>query len=126
MRRRRCAKMSHNYFCVFQNGYVIFGIGNTEEEAMNDAKKWLGHEDQDLVWDCLVPYPQAVDGELTILPCTEELFGFIQDGGDPGEFHVIRDDNNNLVVDHDPTRGCGGRSCDECEIGGCDHGREVQ
>ena len=20
---------------------------------------------------------------------------------------------------------CGGRSCDECEIGGCDHGREV-
>ena len=26
------------------------------------------------------------------------------------------------VVSSDP---CGGRSCDECEIGGCDHGREV-
>ena len=27
------------------------------------------------------------------------------------------------VFKYDP---CGGRSCDECEIGGCDHGREVE
>lgn len=25
-------------------------------------------------------------------------------------------------AEHDP---CGGRDCDECEIGGCDHGRPV-
>ena len=37
---------------------------------------------------------------------------------DSGEVHVVVCD---LIPwgDSDP---CGGRSCDECEIGGCDHG----
>lgn len=92
--------MKYNHFCVIQKGYAIFGIGDTEEKAMDDAKHWLGNDDKDLLWDCLPSYPAANIGELTILPCTDELYGFIQDGGDLTEFVVLEDDHHRYYAEH--------------------------
>lgn len=87
-------------FCVIQKGYAIFGIGDTEEEAIKDAKVWLERDEEDL--KDLPSYPVANIGELTIIPCTDELFGFIQDGGDPEMFDVIKDSNGTYYAEHSP------------------------
>lgn len=92
--------MKYDSFCIIQNGYAIFGIGHSEEEAIQDATFWVECDEKDL--KDLPSYPAANMGELTILPCTDELFRFIQDGGDPEEFDIIKDSNGNYYADHSP------------------------
>lgn len=30
-----------NYFAVYQRGCAVFGVGTTEEEAIEDAREWV-------------------------------------------------------------------------------------
>ena len=57
-------------YAVYQYGYAIFGIGNSREEAIEDARQYA--ED---IPDSVEDYSgQNVDGELYIIEITDDLY----------------------------------------------------
>lgn len=60
------------YWCVYQPGAAIFGVGKTEQEAWKDAEEWAD-DVSDKNWK------QSFD----IKPCTEELYNYVNQHGTP-------------------------------------------
>lgn len=59
-------------YALIQNGYAIFGVGNTEDEACENAREWLENPDEAIARakenEIVAPY-----GEFFIAPITDEL-----------------------------------------------------
>lgn len=53
---------------------------------------------------------------------TKKLYQALEEGLNRYNVSIVLDMISSILKEWDP---CSGRSCDECEIGGCDHGREV-
>ncbi|ASV44198.1 hypothetical protein PBI_SCTP2_183 [Salicola phage SCTP-2] len=60
------------YWCVYQPGAAIFGIGKTENEAWKDAEEWAD-DVSDKNWK----------QSFEIMPCTEELYNYVANHGTP-------------------------------------------
>lgn len=57
--------VEEKHFCAFVNG-TIFGVGDSEVEAIENAQKWIGDSKM-----------------LEVAPCTEKLFNYVEDKGSP-------------------------------------------
>lgn len=64
-------------YAVYQYGYAIFGIGQTIDEAIEDAKQYA-----DNLPDYTETYRgQNVDGEMYIINITDRLYYKVQEVG---------------------------------------------
>ena len=81
-------------YAVIQLGYAIFGTGQTEAEALADARQWV---DNPATLDTdIVPVAQAMDGDLVCIECTQKLHDLVQEhGGDV--VYEIRDKIAHIV-----------------------------
>lgn len=70
--------MTTNYFATVQtisfNSYVIFGIGTTKKEAIQDALNWVEEED-------------GIEG-LETIPCSKMTFDYVASEGGDGDFII--------------------------------------
>jgi len=75
------------YYCVFQDGAAIFGIGQTKIGALRDANKWLGRKEtlKDL------DHRPRHAGDLALAPCTKAVYDHIKAGGNPSAGWVYYD-----------------------------------
>lgn len=64
-------------YAVIQDGYAVFGTGNTKEEAINDARQWVDNPD---ALDDLKDRPSNV-GAFYITDCTEALVAEVEKHG---------------------------------------------
>ena len=78
-------------YAVIQLGAAIFGIGETDQEALADAAQWLD-DGFEIVDSC-----NAKEGELICEPCTERLADAVEQVGCDIKFCV----NDNGVYDLD-------------------------
>ena len=76
-------------YAVFQVGYSIYGVGETFEEAIADARPWMDPELDGAGWEARVQVmgreaPRGVlHGQLCARPCTARLVAEVQEyGGD--------------------------------------------
>jgi hypothetical protein len=67
------------YYCVFQDGATIFGIGKTKVGALRDANKWLARK---VTLKEIDHRPRHV-GDVALAPCTKGVYDYIQAGGEP-------------------------------------------
>lgn len=67
--------MTTNYFATVQtisfNKYVVFGIGTTKKEAIQDALNWV--ED---------------DSNMDTIPCSKIAFDYVVNKGGVGDFII--------------------------------------
>jgi len=67
------------YWCVIQSGYALYGVGKTKLSAVHDANEWL--EEKTSVQEAGGGNPR-INGSLCLLPCSEAVYDYIQNGGD--------------------------------------------
>lgn len=65
------------YAVIQDDPGVIFGVGDTEEDAWAEAKEWIGKG-------------SSLDG-LEIFPCTPALAALVQEGGGDITFGKLSD-----------------------------------
>lgn len=66
------------HYALIQTGHCVFGVGVTEDEARESAAEWLdgGEDEANRVpeFDGMPALRRStVDGDLAIVPCTEEF-----------------------------------------------------
>lgn len=76
------------FFAVVQEGHGVFGVGETEAEAIVNALR-LGRPDQ--IRAALVPQDSAGHGDIIVAPCTSELFQHVTDCGFESEIEYSED-----------------------------------
>lgn len=59
-------------YAIHQLGYAIFGVGMTEEEAINNAKEWVDNPEK-LEDEIKAPY-DATHGDMVLEEITDRLF----------------------------------------------------
>jgi len=74
-------------YAVIQDGYAIFGTGNTKEDAIADAAKWVDNQD---ALDDIGDRPAHV-GDFYIADCTEALVAEVEKYGGNIRFAAKRD-----------------------------------
>lgn len=73
-------------YAVVQLGHAVFGVGETQADAIRDAGAVLrefGSED----WK-IVSLRAAVDGDLVVVPCTERFADEFREHGGAFTFDV--------------------------------------
>ncbi len=70
-------------FAVYQNGYTIYGTGETKADAIENAKKWMDRG-LGVLEEIIIEMPQDVnDGDLCIAKCDLDLHkAFMEEDGD--------------------------------------------
>lgn len=75
------AEFTHH--ALIQYGYVAFGIGETAEDAREDARQWLGLPSEADEAEVTSLHSNLTDGALYIVPCTRAFAEKVRkDGGD--------------------------------------------
>ncbi|MBK6599154.1 MAG: hypothetical protein IPG25_15265 [Proteobacteria bacterium] len=78
--------MTNTFTAIYQNGYAVFGVGRTLDEAILDANKWL---DEPITTDDLCS--DNIDGAMIEITITERLAEAIaKRGGDIGIEQISR------------------------------------
>ena len=67
------------YYCVFQHGNAIFGVGKTKLGALRDANQWLS--EKMTLKD--IDHPPRYAGDLALAPCGKKVYDNIKAGGNP-------------------------------------------
>jgi CRISPR/Cas system-associated protein endoribonuclease Cas2 len=75
--------MEKRYSAVYQYGYVIFGIGNTEEEAIEDAKLYAEEFE--------IQENRPNDGDMILIEISEALFNKVKEFG--GDVKIEKDED---------------------------------
>lgn len=75
------------YYCVFQHGTAIFGIGKTKLGALRDANRWLSEK----VTLKEIDRRPRHDGDLALAPCGKKVYDYIKAGGNPSAGWVYYD-----------------------------------
>ncbi len=65
-------------FVVYREGYEIFGVGKTPEEAKQDAMEWLDDGGEEIEKAQIVEQNGACLGQLYVGKCTERLAAALQ------------------------------------------------
>ena len=93
-----------NRYCVIQKGYAIFGVGTSILRAINNANEYLPAHERVSARTISTSYPVARDGEMVLLPCTDELYYyFTQMQGDPqSNWGVKQSDDGRYFVIYSP------------------------
>lgn len=68
-------KLIFDHYAVIQNGYAIFGVGETEEEAREDAAQWLDDSKESLKQE------SGIDGGICCVNCTKSLHDAVKENG---------------------------------------------
>jgi hypothetical protein len=72
-----------NVFVLYRQGYEIYGVGETPQEAMKDAGQWLEDGIEEAQRAEMVERDGGVVGKLYISKCTHRLASaLIADSGD--------------------------------------------
>lgn len=70
-------------YAVIQLGYAVYGVGETEEAAEQDARQWLDDGLDDDLEIGGPPNRSSVEGDICLVECTQALMLKVQtDGGD--------------------------------------------
>ena len=65
-------------FCIYQVGFVIHAIGETEEQCKRDYLREIGEE-----FDGSDNYYQCAWGDCVLIQCTDEVYNYVlENGGD--------------------------------------------
>lgn len=84
-------------FAIIQEGHGVFGVGETEDEAINNSMR-LGRPEQ--IRAALVPQDDALHGDILIAECTEELYNHVKAHGFESEIEYTED--GVADIDHSP------------------------
>jgi hypothetical protein len=76
-----------NMFVLYREGYEIYGVGDTPEEAQKDASEWLEDGIEEAKKAEMVRQDGGVVGKLYISKCTDRLAS------------ALKEDNGDLVFD---------------------------
>ena len=69
------AQLKFDCSALIQRGYVIFGVGETDDDARQEAEQWLDADSSRDEGDN--------NGDLAVVPCTRALMEAVQKfGGD--------------------------------------------
>tara|TARA_Y100001963_G_scaffold151854_1_gene235499 strand:+ start:506 stop:775 length:270 start_codon:yes stop_codon:yes gene_type:complete len=84
-------------YVVIQKGFVIFGTGKTQEEAVDDMKQWIDKDNPCQNWT-VEDFPKDVSrvniGELFLVKATPELVSKVKkESGD-----IVYDIRNNTAT----------------------------
>lgn len=63
------------HYAVVQIGYAIFGVGETPDEAQDDAREWLDDPCDDMDED------SQIIGNLATVECTKKLHDYVVKNG---------------------------------------------
>ena len=74
-------------FVLYREGYEIYGVGETPEEAKEDARVWLDDGIEEAMRAEMIEKDSGVFGKLYISKCTDRLATALQE------------DNRDLVFD---------------------------
>jgi hypothetical protein len=71
-------------YAVYQEGFAIYGVGHTRDDAIADAVEWLADGVDSLEGDLKeLSYGNIVQGDMVIGECTPELYELVKNtGGD--------------------------------------------
>ena len=65
-----------SYYAVMQLGYVIYGVGETPDQAIEDAMEWADDID-------ITPFHEAAHGDMVVVEITAALYNAVNEiGGD--------------------------------------------
>lgn len=76
-------------FAVYQQGFAIFGVGETEQAALVDAQEWADGP--------ISLGTPGVPGDMVVMPCTDDLAEMVPRWG--GDLPVQEDDQGRLAYD---------------------------
>lgn len=82
-------KMTETYKAVYQYGYAIYGVGKTDEEAIEDAKLYA---DNDVDWWTDIDYSSRVDGKMILIDISKALFDTVKMCG--GDVRMEKDEDD--------------------------------
>ncbi|WP_224962452.1 hypothetical protein [Geomonas subterranea] len=85
------------FFAVIQDGHGVFGVGETEEEAIASSTR-LGTPAQ--IRAALVNQDDALHGDIFLAGCTPELFNHVTNNGFESEIEFTED--GVADIDHAP------------------------
>ncbi|TSK09135.1 MAG: hypothetical protein FPO08_07530 [Geobacter sp.] len=85
------------FFAIIQNGHGVFGVGETEDEAIANSSR-LGSAAQ--IRAALVSQDDALHGDIFLAGCTPELFHHVTDNGFEPEIEFTED--GVADIDHAP------------------------
>lgn len=70
------SNIEFTHYALIQVGHAIFGVGETEDDARDNAREWLdSHDAADL------DEPANVDGSICCVPCTKALYDRVMENG---------------------------------------------
>ena len=75
-------------YAVIQQGYGILGVGSTPAEAAKDAR---ANTEGELV---LVDEARAVDGDMTCIRCSQQLYDAVRENGSVAYVYEFDDENS--------------------------------
>ena len=85
------------YYAVIQEGHGVFGVGETEAEAISNSRR-LGAPNQ--IRAALVPQDISGHGDIIVTACTAELFHHVNACGFESEIEYSED--GVADIDHCP------------------------
>lgn len=85
------------YHAVIQEGHGVYGVGETEDEAISRCNR-LGTPAQ--IRAALIPLDQAHHGDILITECTPALFNQVMSYGSGSEFEYT--ESGVADIDHSP------------------------
>ena len=80
--------MEETYKAVYQNGYAIFGIGKTDDEAIADAMEWV--DDPEELKEQIEAGQKNVHGDMKLIIISRALRDAVIEHG--GDIAIINDD----------------------------------
>lgn len=80
--------MAETYKAVYQNGYAIFGIGKTDEEAIADAMQWVDEPDE--LRESIEQGQKNVHGDMKLITISRALRDAVIEQG--GDIAIINDE----------------------------------
>jgi hypothetical protein len=79
-------------FALYQSGYAVFGVGETEDQARSNALQWLDNPEDAKTAELLTgPGHSEVHGVLYVRQCTDRLAMAVQGSGGNLPF-ILKDD----------------------------------
>lgn len=81
--------ISETYKAVYQYGYAIFGIGKTEEEAIEDAKQYADDTED---WWSDIGYGSRNDGDMILIDISKALYDKVAEYG--GDVKMEKDEDD--------------------------------
>jgi hypothetical protein len=70
------SNIQFTHYALIQVGHAIYGVGETEDDARDDARQWLDDAD-----DADLDEPVRTDGSICCVPCSQALYLHVKEFG---------------------------------------------